>query len=139
MSNESADILIQRAEVLRTRNLAQSFSLLQDALGIAKKSGYRKGIAVIHYDMGMCHALENSYRKALTEFNEALVLFGKLNDRNGIIGSYNEISGIYFKLGDCPSALENIFKSLRMQTELKNEEGVAWCDNEIGKIYIHLH
>jgi len=138
MSNESADILIQRAEVLRTRNLAQSFSLLQDAIGIARKSGYRKGIAVIHYHLGMCHAMENSYRKALTEFSEALILFGELNDKTGVIRSHNEISGIYFKLGDCPSALENIFKSLRLQTELNDAEGIAWCDNEIGKIYIHL-
>jgi signal transduction histidine kinase/CheY-like chemotaxis protein len=138
MSNESADILIQRAEVLRKRNITQSFSLLQDAMGIAKKAGYRKGIAVIHYDMGLCHALENSYRKALTEFSEALTLFEELNDKTGIIRSHKEISGIYFKLGDCPSALENIFKSLRLQTELNDTEGIAWCDNEIGKIYIHL-
>jgi signal transduction histidine kinase/CheY-like chemotaxis protein/HPt (histidine-containing phosphotransfer) domain-containing protein len=138
MSNESADILIQRAEVLRTRNIAQSFALLQDALGIAKKAGYRKAIAVIHFDMGMCHALENNYRKALTEFNEALALFNELNDKTGITRCHNEISGIYFKLGDCPSALENIFKSLRLQTELNDFEGIAWCDNEIGKIYIHL-
>src|SRR6187549_3061022 len=99
MSNESADILIQRAEVLRMQNLSQAFSLLQDALGIARKTGYRKGIAVIHFDMGMCHALENSYRKALTAYNEALTLFGELNDRTGIIRCHNEISGIYFKLG----------------------------------------
>ena len=50
MSNESVDLLIQRAEVLRPRNITQSFSLLRDALGIAQKSGYRKGIAQVHFD-----------------------------------------------------------------------------------------
>ena len=125
MSNESVDILIQRAEVLRTRNIAQSFSLLEDALAIAKRTGYRKGIALVHFDLGLCHASENSYQKSLTELNEALPLFEQLDDRNGTVKCYNEISGIYFKLGDCPSALDHIFKSLRIQTELKNEDGIA--------------
>src|SRR5690349_20375986 len=98
MSNESADIVIQRAEVLRTRNISQSFALLEDALAIAKKAGYRKGIALVHFDLGLCHALENSYRKALTSFHDALALFGQLDDRNGIIRCYNEISVIFFKL-----------------------------------------
>src|SRR5688572_17432116 len=138
MSNESADILIQRAEVLRTRNLPQSYSLLQDALAIAKKTGYRKGVAVVHFDLGRCHALENSHRKALTEFNEALALFTDLNDKTGITRCHKEISGIYFRLGDCPSALENIFKSLRLQTEMNDADGIACSDNDIGKIYIHL-
>jgi signal transduction histidine kinase/CheY-like chemotaxis protein len=138
MSSESVDILIQRAEVLRNRNTSQSFSLLHDALAIAKKTGYRKGIALIHFDLGLCHAIENGFRKALTEFNEALTLFEQLDDRAGAVKCTSEISRIYFKLGDCPSALDNIFKSLRIQTELKNEDGIAWCDNEIGKIYIHL-
>ncbi|MCX6273953.1 MAG: tetratricopeptide repeat protein [Bacteroidetes bacterium] len=138
MSNESVDLLIQRAEVLRPRNITQSFSLLRDALGIAQKSGYRKGIAQVHFDLGICHTTQNDFSRALTEFNEALPLFGQLDDRQGIIRCCNEISLIYFKLGDCPSALDNIFKSLRLETELKNENGIAWCDNEIGKIYIHL-
>ncbi len=138
MSNESVNILIQRAEVLRTRNISQSFSLLHDALAIARKTGYRKGVALVHFDLGSCHATENNYHKALTDFNEALSLFTRLDDSKGIIKCHNEISVICFKLGDCPSALDNIFKSLRIETELKNENGIASCDNEIGKIYIHL-
>ncbi|MEO8085316.1 MAG: tetratricopeptide repeat protein [Bacteroidota bacterium] len=138
MSNESVDILLQRAEVLRGRNLSQSFSLLHDALALAKKTSYRKGIAIAHFDLGLCYGSENSYRKSLTEFNEALPLFDQLADSPGTIRCFNEISLIYFKLGDCPSALENIFKSLRIETALGNENGIAWCDNELGKIYIHL-
>jgi signal transduction histidine kinase/CheY-like chemotaxis protein/HPt (histidine-containing phosphotransfer) domain-containing protein len=138
MSNESVDVLIQRAEVLRARNITQSFSILQDALGIAKKTAYRKGIALVHFELGLCHAGENNYRRSLTEFNEALMLYEQMDERTGMVKCLSEISGIYFKLGDCPSALENIFKSLSIQTELKNDDGVAWCDNEIGKIYIHL-
>ncbi len=138
MSNESVDLLIQRAEVLRPRNITQSFSLLRDALGIAQKSGYRKGIAQVHFDLGLCYASQNDFSKALTEFNEAFPLFAQLDDRQGVSRCHNEIGLIYFKLGDCPSALDNIFKSLRLETELKNENGIAWCDNEIGKIYIHL-
>lgn len=138
MSNESVDILIQRAEVLRTRNISQSFALLTDALALAKKTSYRKGIALVHFELGSCHASQNSYRKSLTEFSESLSLYEELNDWSGSVKCCNEISRIYFKLGDCPSALDYVFKSLRMQTEHNNADGIAWCDNELGKIYIHL-
>src|SRR5438552_109008 len=118
MSDGSVDILVQRAEVLLSRNISQAIALLDDALAIAKRTGYKKGIARIHYAYALSHLRQNSYKKSLTSFNDALQTFEELDDKQSCIKCLNEISAVYFKLGDSPSALEYTFKSLRLYTEV---------------------
>jgi signal transduction histidine kinase/DNA-binding response OmpR family regulator len=138
LSSGSVDILIQRAEVLLSRNIDQAFALLNDALAIARREEYRKGLAGVHYCYGQCYQQQSNYKKSLTYFNEALQLFGEIDDRQGSIKCLNEISAIYFKLGDSFSALEHSLKRLRLYTQINDEHGVGYGLNEIGKIFLSL-
>jgi signal transduction histidine kinase/DNA-binding response OmpR family regulator len=138
MGIESVDILIQRAQVLRNRNVNQSMSLLDDALSIARNVNYKEGMAQIIRDKGLCYLVQKDYKRAITAFNEAILFFHDLNDKRSQLNCLTEISGIYFKLGDCPSALDFILQSLKINTELGDSEGIAHNFNEIGKLYIFL-
>ena len=47
MGTESVDLLIQRAQVLRSRNVHQAMNLLDDALALAQQFDYKLGIAQV--------------------------------------------------------------------------------------------
>ena len=138
MGLESVDILIQRAQVLRNRNVNQAMNLLDDALSIAQQENYKEGMAQIIRDKAACYLILKEYKHSLTSFIEATQFFISLEDRNNQLDCLNEISSIYFKLGDCPSALHYILQSLRINTELGDSEGIANNYNELGRLYIFL-
>ena len=138
MGFESVDILIQRAQVLRNRNVNQAMSLLDDALSIAQQENYKSGMAQIIRDKATCYLIQKEYKLSLTAFSEAIQFFQDLGERNGQLDCLNEISSIYFKLGDCPSALHYILQSLKINTELGDSEGIANNYNELGKLYLFI-
>ena len=96
MGVESVDILIQRAQVLRNRNVNQAMSLLDDALSIAQQANYKKGMALIIRDKAACYQIQKHYKRAITSFNEAIQFFKDLNDRHSQLHCLSEISSIYF-------------------------------------------
>lgn len=138
MGTESVDILIQRAQVLRSRQPDQAMSLLDDALALAQKTGYRKGLATIIREKAICHLEQKHYKRALSAFNEAYQFYRDFQDKAGQISCLNEISALYFKLGDCPSALQYILYNIDVHTSLGDSEGVANCYIDIGNLYIYL-
>jgi signal transduction histidine kinase/CheY-like chemotaxis protein len=138
MGTESVDLLIQRAQVLRTRDAEQSMALLDDALAIALKENYQLGIAIIIRDKAICHLQLQHFKRALSGFTEALNFFRALGEKTGQIGCNNEISSIYFKLGDCPAAMEHILDNLKIHTSLVDSQGIASCYIDIGNLYTYI-
>lgn len=138
MGIESVDILIQRAQVLRGRNIGQAIALLDDALSIAQQINYKKGIALVIRDKAACSFIQKNYKRALTGYNEALQFFKDLDDKEGQLSCLTEISSIYFKLSEVPSALTYILETLKINTERGDSEGIALGYNEIGKLHIYL-
>ena len=68
MGVESVDILIQRAQVLRSRNVNQAMSLLDDALSIAQQTDYKQGMAQIIRDKASCFLIQKNYKRSITSF-----------------------------------------------------------------------
>ncbi|HRH64791.1 MAG TPA: tetratricopeptide repeat protein [Bacteroidia bacterium] len=138
MGIESVNILIQRAQVMRGRNIGQAIALLDDALSIAQKENYKSGTALIIRDKAACAFIQKNYKRALTGYTEALQFFKDLEDIEGQLSCLTEISSIYFKLGEVPSALTNILQTLKLNTDRGDSEGIAHGYNEIGKLHIYL-
>ena len=138
MALESIDILIQRAQVLRTRNVDQAMSLLDDALSIAQQANYKPGMAMIIRDKASCYFIQKNYKRSITAYNEAIQFFRDLKDIENQKNCICEVSSIYFKLGDCPSALKYILENLKLNTEQGDSEGIGHNYNELGKIYIYI-
>lgn len=138
MAIESVDILIQRAQVLRSRNVVQAMSLLEDALSIAQQANYKNGMAAIIREKAACYLAQKNYKQSISAFNEAILFFRDLNEPQSELNCLNEICSIYFKLGDWPSALNCILQGLKINTEAGDSEGIALCYNKLGKLYTYL-
>lgn len=138
MAIESVEILIQRAQVLRNRNVNQAMKLLDDALTIAQQANYKEGMASIIRERAICYLILKNYKQSISAFNEAILFYQDLEDKHSELMCLTEIRSIYFKLGDCPSALNYILQSLRINSDLGDSDGIAHCYNELGKLYIYL-
>jgi class 3 adenylate cyclase len=61
-----------------------------------------------------------------------------MKDRKREANTFSNMSNVYKNLGDLPLALEHLQKSLRIDTELGNAEGLAGTYNNIGNIHTEL-
>ncbi len=138
MALQNVDILIQRAYVLRNRNVMQSLSCLDDALAIAQQAGYKIGMAQIIRDKAACFHLQKQYKKAITSYLEAIRFFSDLNDIKEQLNCLSEIIHIYSFLGDYPSVLTYILQGLNLNIAQANTNGIASSYNDIGQLYVKL-
>lgn len=77
--------------------------------------------------------------KAKEYANEALILFEKAGNKNGMALSCNIIGSVYFINGDYHQANHFYSKSLHINKQIRNQEGLAKNFNNIGNCYLKLN
>ncbi len=78
---------------------------------------------------------EGNYEQATQSANQAQQLARKLNYKNGIAASYNNLGSICLYTGDYEKALINHQNSLNIRIEMGDKRGIAVSYNNIGNIY----
>lgn len=78
----------------------------------------------------------DSYSEAMVVVNEALVLSERLNYERGVASSFRHIGIISTQQGNYVKALDDLFKSLKMQDKLTLKEKILLFNN-IGIIYYY--
>ena len=76
-----------------------------------------------------------NYSKALGYYSEGLNERKIAGDKIKIAESYNNIGYLYKEIGDYDKAIENILISLRIFDEVKDQNGIAYCNTFLGVIY----
>jgi len=106
-----------------------------EALNIAIKFEYKKGMAKAYNNLGVVYFLNSKYLKSIECHKEALKIRRELNDKLGIANSLNNLSINYSELTDFKNALDYAFQNLKILEELKDNNGLAKAYNNIGLIY----
>ncbi len=138
MGIESVDILIERAQAVRNRNVAQAMTLLEEALLIAQESHYKEGMARIIRDKAACYLIQKKYKLSLSAYTEAVLFYQEMNEKHNQLNCLHEISSIYCRLGDFPASMNYILQKHKIHTELSDSGGIAHDFNDIGKLYVFL-
>lgn len=91
--------------------------------------------------MGLASAYKNKgdYKKVISAYNDAHVIFEKLKDKKNIAAVYNGIGGINNSQGNYNGALDNHLKALKIRTELTDKNGIAGSYNNLGNVYKNLN
>ena len=113
----------------------KAISYLQQAISIADKIKYKKGLANSYYILGSVNSIKGNTAEALSNENKALSLFESESDKNGIGNCYFSIGEIYFKQDRYPEALKNFYKALKIKEETGNKNAIASCYVNIGNIH----
>jgi len=107
----------------------------KQALTLAEKAEWEKGIAHSYHNLGVFNDIKGNYTLALTYYNKALKIREQLKDKKGISASLGNIGVVYRNQGDYPKALEYYFKALKMDEELGNKNFITVRLSNIGIVY----
>lgn len=110
-------------------------SIAQQAVKLAEKLNFKKGIAPSLNLIGTISKNQGNYSKALDSYFKALKIDEELKDKGGIAKRFGNIGIVYLNQGDYPKALDYYFKALKIAEELGNKNGIAANICNIGLLY----
>jgi len=108
---------------------------VKQALELAKKTDYKKGIARSFLYLGYLEEDVGNYTQAISYYKKSLKISEQSENKKGIASSFGNIGLVYTWQGDYPKALEYHFKALKMGEELNDKSRIAICLGNIGIVY----
>ena len=107
----------------------------QQAMELATKLDWKKGIVWINNNLGVNYKNKSDYPKAMAYYNEALKIYEELDDKKDVLPPFGNIAGVYFGQSNYPKALEYFFKALKMAEKMGDKQRIARYTNNIGAVY----
>jgi tetratricopeptide (TPR) repeat protein len=110
-------------------------SLAHEALQIAQKINYKKGIAIAYTNIASNFDDKGDYPNALDYYVKALNIKKDIGDKHGTANSLNGIGLIYEKKGEYTQAIEDYNEAYEICQEIGDQEGSANALDNIGNTY----
>ena len=117
-------------------NTDTAIILGNQALALAEKSKWKKGIAKSIGNLGTYYFFKGNYSKASDYLFKALKMDEELGNKKGIVKDLSYIGHVYFNQGDYSKALDNFLMSLKVAEELGDKNGIALELGNIGMVYV---
>lgn len=109
--------------------------LANQALTKSQNNGFGRGRAMAYNAIGSGFINKSQYVEALLQYQQALAVFKKMQDKKGVALSLNNLGNAYFNQSDYPQALAYYQDALKLREEIKDKPGIAQSLNNIGIIY----
>jgi len=91
--------------------------------------------ADVKHSLGLNNIRFNNYDQAISNIQDALIVYEKNNNRKEIARALKDFGVIYYYLGNKSLALENYQKALIIYREVNDSDGIARTYNNIGMIF----
>lgn len=112
--------------------------LLQDAICLARQSGFRKGEATAFNYFGVLENIHGRPADAIRYFTYALEVRRELDDQLGVASLYNNLGNIHVRQGEHIRALEQFQESLRIVELLADSQRIARANYQIALAHSEL-
>ena len=130
------NILITISKKLhQTGNFMEAVVYAEDALSLARKVSYKKGMANAYNSLGVSYFYEAKYSDALNNYTAALKIREEAGDNQAAASSYHNIALVYHNQGNYPEALKNYLASLKIYEKIAEKESLAKSYGNIALIY----
>jgi len=129
------DVLISLSFQYHSVNPDQGIKYGQEALDLATKLDWQKGIGVALNKIGINYQFKSEYDTALIFEQRALKICEDIGYKKGAVSACNAIGGVYNYLCDYPKALEYFLRSLKTAEELGDKKGMSDVTGNIGLVY----
>ena len=107
-----------------------------EALSLAERFEYGKGIAQAHKYIGLGYYFQGDYWEAINAWEESLEAFIAISDQVGVSNILNNIGAVYNNEGDDTRALDYYLRSLRVAEEIPDTMRIVVASINIGTIYL---
>ena len=134
-NQRKVDVYNLLAEKYNKSDSAQVTYYSRQAMILAKKVGYKKGMANAYCNKGAVLWKYGNYPQARKYHRKALLIREQIGDKKGIADSYNSIGLIYFSQSNYPQALDFFKRTLNIRVQTSDKIGIAKSYNNIGLIY----
>lgn len=111
---------------------------LQDAICLARESGFKKGEATAFNYFGVLENIHGRTGDAVRYFSHALELRRSLGDQKGVASLYNNLGNLYVRQGDNYRALEQFQQSLQVVELLADTQRIARANYQIAVAHAEL-
>lgn len=128
-------VLNQLSFRLSGNNPDMSLVYAQEALELALKINYERGVSKSYNSLGIVMRVQGDYLNALTYFFQALKIDEKLGDNNETAKTLSGIGAVYARLRNYDKALEFFAKSLSLRKKINDEKGTAVCYTNMADIH----
>ena len=104
----------------------------------AQTASNRKAEADRLLEQGNKQYKVSQFQAALQFFQQALIIYREIGDRNGVGSSLNNLGSVYDNLGQYQKAIEFYQQSLAILREIGDRNGVGSSLNNLGIAYLSL-
>lgn len=130
------DQLNDLAYELRHTDTSLSLQRSREAIELAEKVTYQKGLAEALLNEGFAEMVLANYGEALQVLSKATQMFDNLKDEQGQGRALYNVSLVYRNIGDFNQALESFQQSLAVRQSVSDQDGEAACLMQLGYINI---
>ena len=127
--------LIDLAREIWVTSPKEARTLASEALGIAERVGFMRGIANAFNTIGVSYFYQGWYDIALEQYQKSLAIRQQIKDIRGVGNSLNNIGLIYSAQGKYDDALKYFRQSLAVYKEAKARNPTAAAFNNMGIAY----
>jgi len=113
----------------------KGFEYAQQALQLAEKLNYTRGIADAYKEITRYYWSQTDYNKAADYAHKAIKEYERINYQKGVSWGYSMIGLNYSQGNDYVQALNYLHRSLDLNKKIGNDKGIAGNLNSIGYIY----
>lgn len=132
---KKVDVLNGLAKAHIGKDSTKAKNYCDEALALAQKINYQKGIAVSYSNEGTLNFYTSHYSADTTLQFRALRIFEKINDKEGIARANANIGLALYAQSQYKLALEYHHKALAIRMNLKDDETIADSYTSIGIVY----
>jgi signal transduction histidine kinase len=134
-STERVDLLNQLAREVFIEDQDRGRQACQEALHMARRLGYDKGVGYSLYLIGFGQYLMSDLEKAMATLLESEHIMKSEGDTNGLGLVNGVMSGIHLSLGDYEKALACSFEALKVHRKSGDRLNEGWLLHGIGGGY----
>lgn len=109
--------------------------VLANSIEVDNESGWSKGIAEAHNNIGVLYYFLGDYSNALENQNASLKINEKIGNQERVATTLMTIGAIYRNQGNYPNALKNFLSCLEIGETIQDKTIIAKAHNNIGIIY----
>ncbi|MCW3088014.1 MAG: hypothetical protein JWQ78_1400 [Sediminibacterium sp.] len=131
-------MLIDVATVYADMNPAEGVRYGEQALALAVKRSFTKGMIDANNALGLNYKIKAEYPRSISYHAAALALAEALPDKRAMAASLGGMGSDYLYQGLYPKALEHYLKALKLNEEMGYKTGMASNIGNLGNVYSYL-
>lgn len=128
-------ILGQLTQANMFTDIAKAEAYGREALKLEEQYPDHPSIGQVHIALGEMLSAKGRYSDQVNHLYIARKIFQKTGDRNGLIGTYNHLAGLFYNLHIYPQALDYWRQALALADAKANTKQRAMILNNIGSLY----